>query len=90
MKEEIFGPILPVIEYDDFDQVMAKVKAQEKPLAIYYLGNTRTHFDRLLNETSSGAVTWNEVMFQAGETATGFGGVGNSGMGRIAGYDAFK
>ena len=90
MKEEIFGPILPIVEYRHFDHVINGINEKEKPLAIYYLGNDRKNFERLNKETSSGSLNWNEILLQAAESSTGFGGVGHSGMGRIGGYEAFK
>lgn len=62
MKEEIFGPILPVLDYQNFDEIVGQINAKEKPLAIYYFGKSYKNFDRLKEETSSGSLNWNEVV----------------------------
>lgn len=92
MTEEIFGPILPVLTFKDFSEVIDKhIKAKEKPLAIYYFGNASSeNFQRLQDETSSGNLSANDVLHHAGDIELGFGGVGHSGMGRIGGYESFK
>lgn len=92
MTEEIFGPILPIITYKDFDEVIDNyVNRLEKPLAVYYAGNFNSaNFNRLLKETSSGNISANDVLHHATEIEFGFGGVGHSGYGRVGGYEAFK
>ena len=90
MKEEIFGPILPVITWSKIEDVIEMVN-EEKPLAIYYAGNhNRKNFKRLVEETSSGNISSNDVLHHIIDVENGFGGVGNSGFGRIGGYDSFK
>ena len=67
------------------------IHKRDKPLAIYYFGNKDgANFKKLLNETSSGNITANDVLHHATEIEFGFGGVGMSGHGRIGGYEAFK
>ena len=91
MQNEIFGPVLPIVTYKDFDEIIKGVNSRGKPLAIYFMGSTSSpHIQRLEKETSSGCLTVNEVMYQVAESEPGFGGVGNSGMGRCSGYEAFK
>tara|TARA_B110000285_G_C14924865_1_gene514486 strand:- start:116 stop:658 length:543 start_codon:yes stop_codon:yes gene_type:complete len=94
MREEVFGPILPVISFKDFDEVIdihINGKNSEKPLAIYYFGNSNSkNFQRLQNETSSGNLTANDVLHHSLDIELGFGGVGQSGIGRVGGYDGFK
>lgn len=91
MQNEIFGPVLPILTYKDFDEVLKGVTRREKPLAIYFMGSTSSpHIQRLQKETSSGCLTVNEVMYQVAESAPGFGGVGSSGYGRCSGYEGFK
>lgn len=64
MRDEIFGPILPVYTYQDFDEVIKHINANPKPLALYYFGNTSAKsYQRLEKETSSGALVSNEVLF---------------------------
>ena len=90
MKEEIFGPILPIVTFSDFDEVIEMCNI-EKPLAIYYAGNHNyRNFRRLCDETSSGNVSSNDTLHHTLDIELGFGGVGNSGFGRIGGYDSFK
>lgn len=92
MKEEIFGPVLPIITFKDFDKVVEhNIKKRDKPLAIYYFGlNSSKNYQRILNSTSSGACVTNDILTQTVETDLGFGGVGGSGMGRYGGYEGFK
>jgi coniferyl-aldehyde dehydrogenase len=84
-KEEIFGPILPVLSYRTLEDALAIINSKEKPLALYIHGNDRTSIDRILSETSAGGVTVNDFLIHAGSHSMGFGGVGNSGMGRYKG-----
>jgi acyl-CoA reductase-like NAD-dependent aldehyde dehydrogenase len=91
MTEEIFGPILPIITYSNFDEALRMINEGEKPLAIYYQGNPSSkNFRRLQEETSSGNLTANDVLHHTIDTEAGFGGVGHSGYGRIGGYESFK
>jgi aldehyde dehydrogenase (NAD+) len=90
MKEEIFGPILPIITFSNFDEVIEIVN-NEKPLAIYYAGNHNyRNFKRLCEETSSGNISSNDTLNQILDIELGFGGVGQSGFGRVGGYESFK
>ena len=65
MKEEIFGPVLPISTYKDFDDLKEKyLNKLEKPLSIYFIGNQYSNnLKRLLNETSSGNITVNDALF---------------------------
>ena len=83
--EEIFGPILPVFKYKTLDGAIEVINAKEKPLALYIHGKNRTSINRVLKETSSGGVTINDFLVHAGSHTMGFGGVGESGMGRYKG-----
>ena len=63
MTDEIFGPILPVMTYKNFNEVIKFVNARTKPLASYYMGNKNSaNCERLIKETSSGAIVTNDVM----------------------------
>ncbi|MDE0282495.1 MAG: aldehyde dehydrogenase family protein [Gammaproteobacteria bacterium] len=84
-REEIFGPILPVIGYRTLDDAIGTINAGEKPLALYVHGRDRAGIGRVLSETSSGGVTVNDFLLHAGSHSLGFGGVGESGMGRYKG-----
>ena len=80
MKEEIFGPILPIFEFDDIDYVIKFIKERPKPLALYYFGgifNKNKH--RFVKETSSGSIAINESLFQVLNPELPFGGIQNSG-----------
>jgi aldehyde dehydrogenase (NAD+) len=89
MQEEIFGPVLPVIGYDDADEIEAIVDATGKPLALYAFSNNEAFVDDILTRTSSGGVTVNGVMTHYAESRLPFGGVNGSGMGRYRGRAGF-
>ena len=82
MQEEIFGPLLPVVEYDEIDEATQLINSKDRPLGLYYFGNDKTEEDNLLNKTSSGGVTVNNVISHLQQNDLSFGGVGPSGMGR--------
>jgi acyl-CoA reductase-like NAD-dependent aldehyde dehydrogenase len=91
MKEEIFGPILPVITYSSFSDAIEIIRSLDKPLVIYYFGPHRSdNFQRLEAETSSGTLICNETMIHLGNSNMPFGGVGGSGYGRYHGFEGFK
>ncbi len=89
MQSEIFGPILPVIEYTNIDEAIDKIKSQPKPLALYIFSNNRNLHKRILQETSSGGVCINDTMKQIFAPSLPFGGVGNSGFGSYHGKASF-
>jgi aldehyde dehydrogenase (NAD+) len=89
MQEEIFGPILPIFEYDDLEEAIAIVNARPKPLALYFFSKDKQKQDRILTATSSGGVCLNETVMQVGVGGLPFGGVGESGMGRYHGKYSF-
>jgi len=90
MREEIFGPLLPVVSYDKLEEVAGQVCARERPLALYFLGGTRQEQEYLLQNTWSGGVTFDDIMLHALTQDLPFGGVGESGMGRYGGHAGFK
>jgi len=90
MREEIFGPILPVIEFNDLDQALAHVRAGERPLAIYGFGLEAHERERLLRETHSGGVTFGDWGWHVFQHDLPFGGVGNSGQGGYHGIEGFR
>lgn len=93
MREEIFGPILPVLAYDDLDQAVAIIGERPAPLAVYLFTDDRATGDRLIQQTRSGSVCVNDTVLQAAGCDLPFGGVGDSGMGRYhgrAGFDCFS
>ncbi len=92
MTEEVFGPVLAVLPYDDLDEVIDYINAGPSPLAAYWMGKDSDDFRRYCARTRSGGVTRNDIMIHAAVDGAPFGGVGNSGMGAYhgkAGFDTF-
>lgn len=90
LREEIFGPILPIIPYDRLEDATAYISQGERPLALYVFSNDRQRQEQVLAATMSGGVTINGAMLQAGQDEVPFGGVGASGMGAYHGHFGFK
>jgi coniferyl-aldehyde dehydrogenase len=90
LKEEIFGPILPVLHYDNLSEVIQHIRGNDKPLAIYYFGSNKQTISRLKKETHSGSLTINETILQVAAENLPFGGVGQSGMGQYHGREGFE
>ena len=88
MQEEIFGPILPVLEFNDIKEVEQYVNSHEKPLAFYYFGKEKDGW-ALVNRTTSGGACINDVLMHISNSNLPFGGVGNSGMGKYHRYETF-
>lgn len=89
LEEEIFGPAVVVMPYDDIDQVLADIQRRPHPLALYYFGHDEAEKQRVLDRTSSGGVTINGIALHPGMTTAPFGGVGGSGMGHYNGREGF-
>jgi len=92
MKEELFGPLLPILCIKNLDQAISDLKLLPKPLALYLFGGGENEQGKVLSMTSSGGVCFNDVVLQAGIPELPFGGVGTSGMGKYhgkAGFDNF-
>ena len=89
MGEEIFGPILPILTYEDFDAMAEELKAKDKPLALYLFSNDKKHIKRVTEELSYGGGCINDVVIHLATSEMGFGGVGESGMGSYHGKDGF-
>ena len=93
MQEEIFGPILPVVAYDDLNSAIAMLEDRPKPLALYVFSNDRAVQDEVLRRLSSGGACVNDTFAQMLNLRLPFGGVGASGMGAYhgkAGFDTFS
>jgi len=90
MDEEIFGPLLPVLEYDDLDGVIAAINARPDPLALYVWSQDRAETDAILTRTRSGGVGINHCVAQFAHGRLPFGGVGQSGFGAAHGHDGFR
>lgn len=89
-REEIFGPILPLIRFDDLDQALARINARPKPLALYLFDRDAARIDRVLRETRSGSVGVNLTLLQFSNPALPFGGIGPSGFGAAHGEWGFR
>ena len=93
MKEEIFGPIMPILEFENFDEVVDNLKTKDKPLALYLFSKNQKHINRVTTELSYGGGCINDVIIHLATSEMGFGGVGESGMGSYhgkTGFDAFS
>lgn len=90
MQEEIFGPILPVVPYDDLDEALDAVNAGERPLGVYVYGDDSQVIDHVLERTTSGGACVNASALQGTLASLGFGGVGTSGYGRHHGIEGFR
>ncbi len=90
MQEEIFGPVLPVKTYSNLDEVVDYVNENDRPLGLYYFGETENDKRKVLDRTISGGVTVNDVIFHIAQHDLPFGGVGPSGMGAYTGIAGFK
>lgn len=89
MQDEIFGPILPVKSYGDAKDAVAYINAHDRPLGLYYFGEDEAEKSFVLNNTTSGGVTVNDVVFHVAQEDLPFGGIGPSGMGSYHGRDGF-
>ena len=89
MREEIFGPLLPIEQYTTIDDAIAKINARPHPLAMYWFGRDRAHRARALRETLAGGVTVNDTLWHFAHTELPFGGVGASGSGVYHGEYGF-
>ncbi|HEY1132711.1 MAG TPA: coniferyl aldehyde dehydrogenase [Roseateles sp.] len=90
MQEEIFGPLLPVIGYDQLDDALAHINGGDRPLALYLFGSDGAARDRVMRETHAGGVTINDCLWHLGQEEQPFGGVGASGMGSYHGEWGFR
>ncbi len=89
MQEEIFGPVLPVLTFEQLDEAIAFVQARPASLALYYFGNERKDCEYVLSRTRSGTVAINDCVVQIGNESLPFGGIGESGMGKYHGKYSF-
>jgi len=90
MKEEIFGPLLPIKEFTEIDETISYVNKNDKPLGLYYFGSNKNEENHVLTRTSSGGVTVNDVLGHIQQEDLPFGGVGPSGIGSYHGEEGFK
>lgn len=90
MQEEIFGPVLPIIFYSNLDEIIAKIKSNPKPLALYLFTNNNQIKNKILSEISFGGGAINDAIMHFSNSNMPFGGVGNSGFGSYHGKYGFN
>ena len=90
MSDEIFGPILPVIEFNDLNEIISIINKREKPLALYYFSESKKKIEYIIERTSAGGVTINDTIIHVANGNLPFGGVGPSGLGKYHGKDSFN
>lgn len=90
MKEEIFGPVLPILTYDSIDTALEKIAEQPKPLAFYLFTHERSLQERVLNSMAFGGACVNDCIIHLANPNLPFGGIGESGMGRYHGAESFE
>lgn len=89
MQEEIFGPLLPIIPYDDLEQALAYIADRPTPLALYYFGYDRAEQQRIMTQTQAGGMCINDTLLHVAQDDLPFGGKGPSGMGQYHGREGF-
>lgn len=89
MQDEIFGPVLPVISYTNYDEILQKISEDEKPLAVYLFSKNKTEKTRLLQRVSFGGGCINDTLMHVASEFLPFGGIGNSGIGNYHGKFGF-
>ncbi|MBQ9745453.1 MAG: aldehyde dehydrogenase [Clostridia bacterium] len=89
MGEEIFGPVLPVLTFEKFEDIFAMLRGREKPLALYIFSQNKKHIKAVTERISYGGGCVNDVVIHLATSEMGFGGVGESGMGSYHGKDGF-
>jgi aldehyde dehydrogenase (NAD+) len=90
MQEEIFGPLLPILDYTRIDDVISHINEREKPLALYFFSASKELREQILSRTSSGGGCVNDTIMHISNSRMPFGGVGNSGMGHYHGRFSFE
>ena len=90
LEEELFGPLLPIRTYKNFDETIDYINSKPRPLAAYYFGEDKTEEEALTRRTTSGGMCINDVVMHVAQEELPFGGVGPSGMGSYHGYEGFK
>jgi coniferyl-aldehyde dehydrogenase len=89
LKEEIFGPVLPIVTHRGLSEAIAYVNDRPRPLALYFFGHSAAEMDMVLSRTVSGGVTFNDTLLHFIQDDLPFGGIGQSGMGQYHGRDGF-
>ena len=89
MQEEIFGPVLPVLTFDTYEEIYEMLACRPKPLALYLFTQDRQRMKEVSERCSYGGGCMNDTIIHLATSAMGFGGVGESGMGAYHGKDGF-
>lgn len=89
MQEEIFGPIMPILTYDKFEELFSLLSDRDKPLALYFFSENKKHIEQITSRLSYGGGCINDVVIHLATSEMGFGGVGESGMGSYHGKEGF-
>ncbi|PIP80618.1 MAG: coniferyl-aldehyde dehydrogenase [Gammaproteobacteria bacterium CG22_combo_CG10-13_8_21_14_all_40_8] len=89
MRQEIFGPLLPVVTYKNFEAAIQWINERDRPLALYFFSQNKKNIQTVLEQTHAGGVAINECLLHVAQENLPFGGVGPSGMGHYHGKDGF-
>ena len=89
MSSEIFGPILPLVGYRELSEVIDRINAGPRPLALYPFSHREERVSQLIERVMSGGVSVNDTLLHVGQDDMPFGGIGESGMGHYHGYEGF-
>ena len=90
MKQEIFGPVMPVLPYSSIDECIERINAQPRPLALYVMSTNKDTVNKILKHTHSGGACVNDTIMHASAEDAPFGGIGNSGIGHYHGVEGFR
>ncbi len=90
MQQEIFGPVLPVISFQNPDEIISRVNARPRPLALYIFSKSHSFQKKIIDSIPAGGVTVNDTLMHIASNKLPFGGVGNSGIGKYHGYFSFE
>jgi len=89
MQDEIFGPLLPIVPYDDLNAALDYIADRPRPLALYYFGYDKAEQQRMMEQTHAGGMCINDTIFHVAQDDMPFGGIGASGMGHYHGHEGF-
>lgn len=90
MKEEIFGPLMPIKPYSNIEEVLAYINQNQRPLALYIMSNDKSMIEHITRNTHSGGVGINDTILHVGAEDAPFGGIGESGIGHYHGEEGFR
>lgn len=90
MKQEIFGPVMPVLSYNSIDECIERINARPRPLALYVMSTNKDTVNKILKHTHSGGACVNDTIMHVSVEDAPFGGIGNSGFGHYHGEEGFR